>query len=289
MAITESNKLPRILMAGCGKLGGAIASLLTDHAKVFGLRRTPSNVPVGISPLGADLTQAEQVRSVIPDNLDIVIYCLTPSRYDEQGYQDAYVTGLRNLLDALQGQAMSRLIFISSSSVYAQDDDAWVDESSPTEPARFSGQTILTGERTALASGFPATVVRFSGIYGPTRRRFLEEVIAGSMDPASPAPFSNRIHEDDAAAAVAHLTGKALAGEPLEDCYIASDCEPVRLDEVVAWVRDQLPCNAPRPDARKGGRAGSKRCHNRRLLDSGFQFRYPNFRTGYQEMIARQG
>ncbi|MFL1466513.1 NAD-dependent epimerase/dehydratase family protein [Marinobacter sp. DUT-3] len=286
MAITESNKLPRILVAGCGKLGGNIASLLADQAEVFGLRRTPDRIPNGIQPLGADLMQADQVNAVIPSRLDAVIYCLTPSNYDEQGYRDAYVTGLKNLLGSLSGQALQRLIFISSTSVYAQDDDAWVDESSPTEPERSSGQAILAGERLALDSGFPATIVRFSGIYGPSRRRFLEAVVAGNMDPASPGPFSNRIHEVDAAAIVAHLISKSLSGEPVEDCYVASDCEPVRLDEVVHWVQEQLSCAAPKADARKGGRAGSKRCNNQRLLDSGYRFRYPDFRAGYREMIT---
>ena len=286
MAITESNKLPRILVAGCGKLGGAIATLLTGQGEVFGLRRNPDNVPTGIAPLGADLTRPEQVRAVVPDDLDIVIYCLTPASYDEQGYRDAYVNGLQHLLDAIKGSPPKRLIFISSTSVYAQNDDSWVDETSAAEPARFSGQTIIAGERTALGSGIPATVVRFSGIYGPGRRRFLEEVMDGGMDPISPAPYSNRIHEDDAAAVVAHLVNKALSGETLENCYLASDCEPVRLDEVVAWVRQQVKCAPPKENARKGGRAGSKRCRNQRLLDSGFSFRYPDFRTGYREIIA---
>ncbi|MEQ9545819.1 MAG: NAD-dependent epimerase/dehydratase family protein [Marinobacter sp.] len=287
MAITESNKLPRILVAGCGKLGGSIAALLAEQADVFGLRRNPDRIPTGIHPLGADLLQTDQLQAVIPDRLDAVIYCLTPASYDEQGYQDAYVNGLNNLLCTLSGQTLQRLIFIGSTSVYAQDDDGWVDESSATEPARFSGQTILAGERTALDSGLPTTVVRFSGIYGPSRRRFLDAVVAGNMDPVSPGPFSNRIHEADAAAVVAHLLQKSLAGENISDCYIASDCEPVRLDEVVHWVQAQLPCATPQAEARKGGRAGSKRCNNQQLLDSGYRFRYPDFRAGYREMIAK--
>ncbi|MDX1598480.1 MAG: SDR family oxidoreductase [Marinobacter sp.] len=286
MAITESNKQPRILIAGCGKLGGSIASLLTEQAEVFGLRRNPDRIPAGIHPLGADLMQADQLNDVLPERLDAVVYCLTPSSYDEQGYQDAYVNGLNNLLCALSGQTLQRLIFISSTSVYAQDDDSWVDESSPTKPSRFSGQTILTGEKVALESGFPSTIVRFSGIYGPSRRRFLDAVVAGNMDPVSPGPFSNRIHEVDAAQVVVHLINRSLNRETVEDCYIASDCEPVRLDEVVHWVQAQLPCAAPGADARKGGRAGSKRCSNQRLLEAGYRFRYPDFRAGYREMIA---
>ncbi|MBL3557917.1 MULTISPECIES: NAD-dependent epimerase/dehydratase family protein [Marinobacter] len=286
MAITEHKQRPRILVAGCGKLGGAIAETLSGHAEVFGLRRNPDRIPQGVHALGADLLDREELKSVLPANLDIVIYCLTPSSYDEEGYRNAYVRGLENLVAALGSQTLKRLMFVSSSSVYAQNDDSWVDESSPTEPARFSGQMVLEGEQTALKSGNPATAVRFSGIYGPSRPQFLEAVINGRMDPASPAPFSNRIHEADAVAVVCHLANLALEGKPLETCYLASDCEPVRLDEVVAWVREQVPCATPVAEARKGGRAGSKRCSNRRLLESGFDFRYPDFRAGYREMIA---
>ncbi|MEO9587085.1 MAG: NAD-dependent epimerase/dehydratase family protein, partial [Marinobacter sp.] len=181
MAITEHQQTPRILVAGCGKLGGAIASQLTGMAKVYGLRRNPDKVPEGVHALGADLMVPEQVQSVLPDNLDIVVYCLTPASYDDKGYHNAYVKGLQNLIDALDGHRLTRLVFIGSSSVYAQDDDSWVDESSSTEPARYSGQAILEGERIALESGSSATVIRFSGIYGPSRARFLDAGLGGGM------------------------------------------------------------------------------------------------------------
>lgn len=288
MAITDHTDTSRILVAGCGKLGTAIArNLCGPSTRVYGLRRNPSGLPEEITGIAADLMQPEHLRNALPEHLDLVIYCLTPSSYDQQGYRDAYVTGLNHLLQALNNP-LKRLIFISSTSVYAQDDDSWVDETSETRPARFSGQQILAGEQTALDSGQPATIVRFSGIYGPTRKRFLEEVMEGRMDPLPPAPFSNRIHEEDAAAAVAHLSQMALSGRSLESRYIVSDCEPVRLDEVVSWVREQVPCKDPVAGARKGGRAGSKRCSNRRLLDTGFQFRFPDFRAGYQDIIDQE-
>jgi len=287
MAIADRNSTPGILVAGCGKLGGAIASMLKESAKVYGLRRNPAKVPEGIHGIGADLTAPETLSGKLPGNLDTVIYCITPSSYDEQGYRDAYVNGLSNLLEALGDQQLKRLFFISSTSVYAQDDDSLVDETSLASPSRATGQQILAGEQAALNSGHPATIIRFSGIYGPSRRRFLEAVIAGRMNPTKPAPFSNRIHEEDAASAVVYLNELALSGKPLDTCYVASDCEPVRLDEVVDWVRQQVPCAEPVADARKGGRAGSKRCNNKRLLQSGFKFRYPDFRAGYREMIDK--
>ncbi|MGO1693895.1 MAG: NAD-dependent epimerase/dehydratase family protein, partial [Marinobacter sp.] len=155
MAIADRNSMPGILIAGCGNLGGAIASMLKESAQVYGLRRTPENVPAGVEGVGADLTLPETLTGKLPENLDTVIYCLTPSSYDEQGYRDAYVNGLSNLLGALGKQRLKRLFFISSTSVYSQNDDSLVDESSPTSPSRVTGQQILAGEQVALDSGHP--------------------------------------------------------------------------------------------------------------------------------------
>ncbi|MGP4842840.1 NAD-dependent epimerase/dehydratase family protein [Marinobacter sp. 1Y8] len=283
MAISE----PRILVAGCGALGSKIAKGLAPTARVYGLKRHPDNLPEGVLPLAADLQAPEQLAQVVPDNLDAVIYCLTPNSYDDEGYRAAFVSGLANLVSTMQkqGQRLNRLLFVSSTGVYQQDDDNWIDETSPTEPLRFGGKRLLEGEQCAANAPWPATTIRFSGIYGPGRTRFLESVINGELAPAAPSPFTNRIHEDDAAAAAVHLINRSLRGEPLEACYLASDEAPVRLGDVVQWVQTQISCQSPTADARSGRRAGSKRISNQRLLASGFRFRYPSFREGYSEMI----
>lgn len=288
MAMTRLNNRPRILVAGCGALGGRIACRLTANADVWGLRRTPTAVPDGVTPVAVDLLDRPALSAAVPHGMDIVLYCLTPSSYDDDGYRQAYVEGLDNLLTTLDRSRLQRVFFISSTSVYSQDDDSLVDENSETRPDRFSGQRILEGEQVALNSGIPATILRLSGIYGPGRRRFLEAVQAGQMNPASPGPYSNRIHEEDAVRACAHLVHRCLSGQPVSDCYLITDCEPVRLDDVVNWVRNQIPCQPPVSEARTGGRAGSKRCRNERLLKTGFHFRYPDFRAGYGEMIEDQ-
>lgn len=283
MAISE----PRILVAGCGALGSKIAERLVAKATVYGLKRHPDNLPEGVQPLAADLQSPEQLAQALPDNLDAVVYCLTPNSYDDDGYRKAFVTGLENLIGTMQkqGQQLNRLLFVSSTGVYQQDNDNWIDESSPTEPLRFGGKRLLEGERCAANTSWPTTVIRFSGIYGPGRTRFLESVINGELSPATPSPFTNRVHEDDASAAAAHLINLSLSGEKLEACYLASDDEPVRLGDVVQWVQAQITCQSPTESARSGRRAGSKQISNQRLRDSGFSFRYPSFREGYSDMI----
>jgi nucleoside-diphosphate-sugar epimerase len=284
----EPHQQARVLVVGCGALGSQIALQLTDTAQVFGLKRHPETLPAPIQPIAADLQKPEQLAEAIPGQLDAVIYCLTPNQYDDDGYRAAFVTGLSHLLSALgEQERLQQLLFVSSSGVYHQDDDGWVDENSPTLPERFNGQRLLEGEKLVLESRWPATVLRFSGIYGPSRSGFLQSVIRGRLAPGSPGPFTNRIHQDDAARAAAHLIRRSLAGKSLATCYLASDQEPTRLDEVVAWVQARTACAEPASDARAGGRAGSKRCDSARLRETGFAFRYPDFRAGYAEMIRK--
>lgn len=285
MSATQSSK---ILLAGCGALGAAIGMALAEHHPVWGLRRSSNRVPAPLRGLQADLTQPQTLGPVLREDFEVVIYCLTPTTADDTGYRAAFVTGLDNLLNQLERRSHPprHLFFISSSGVYHQNDDSWVNEDSPTQPSRFSGQRLLQGEQRLADSSIAGTSVRFSGIYGAGRSRFLDRVRDGWQPAPGPTPFTNRIHQDDCVGSLCHLVRRALQGEPLERLYLASDSEPARLAEVVEWIRSQTPCAPARPDSGSGGRrAGSKRCDNSRLLACGYRFRYPSFREGYAAMI----
>ncbi len=130
-------------------------------------------------------------------------------------------------------------------------------------------------------------MVRFSGIYGNDRDGMLSKMRDGSIAPAPDSGYTNRIHEDDAVGALCHLVNRDLEGKSLEDCYLASDCEPARLGDIVAWVRETMRCDPVRPDARRDSRVGSKRLDNSRLLATGYRFLFPTFREGYTSMVDR--
>ena len=277
----------RILLAGCGQLGCRIGLALAHENEVFGLRRNAAKVPSPLQPVSADLLHPESLVAVLPEDIDTVIYCLTPNQYDDEGYRAAFVEGLDNLLTILEGRPRvpDRVFFISSTAVYHQDDDSWVDETSSTEPERFSGRRLLEGEDRLARSPIPGTTIRFSGIYGNARRGLLDRIKAGKVAAEQNTPFGNRIHEDDCVGVIVHLVGMLKRGQPLADCYLASDCEPVRQAELIAWVCSQIACDEAMPAGSSKRRAGSKRCDNSRLLECGYRFRYPTFREGYRQML----
>ncbi len=271
-----------VLIAGCGDVGSRLGQSLS-HAglKVYGLRRNINQLPDGIHGLQADLGNPTSLSDL--PTCDIVVYAVTASDHTEAGYQAAYCDGLRNLLKALPNPP-KHLFFTSSTSVYHQSDDSWVDENSPTEPTGFSGKIMLQAEHIVRHCGFPATVVRFSGIYGPGRNHLLNQVRRGCAAPESPTLYSNRIHRDDCADVLKYLIERSLAGHPLLPIYLASDDEPTPIHEVSSWLAAQLDVEITDHSARR--RAGSKRCSNRLLRATGFNFRYPSYREGYSAVLA---
>src|SRR5690606_33565116 len=96
--------------------------------------------------------------------------------------------------------------------------------------------------------------------------------------------YSNRIHSEDCAAALAHIIEAKLKGAPQENLYLANDDEPAPLTEVKAWIAKRMGMEVP-PDYVAGAPAKGRRCSNRRLRESGFAFRFPTFREGYAMML----
>ena len=292
--------MARILIAGCGDVGAALGRILcgAGHA-VWGLKRRPVELPPGVRPLPADLTDPATLAD-LPAALDAVVYSAAAAGFSEAAYQAAYVDGVRNVLAALErnGQRPGRLLFASSTSVYAQHRGEWVDEDSPAEADGFSGRCIRAGEALLRQSGWDAVVVRFGGIYGPGRTRLIDSVRAQTaVRPAGPPLYTNRIHRDDCARVLAHLL---VRPEPLA-LYLAVDDDPAPLDQVLDWLAAQLgappPPTTAQPSLKPGADAGqptlrlraSKRCRNARLRASGFQFLYPSYRDGYAALLRAEG
>ncbi len=268
--------MKRLLIAGCGDLGIRLARRLTpEHWTVHGLRRHPERLPDTIQGIKADLSEPKSLKNMSSE-WDGIVYQATPDSRAPEPYRRAYVTGLDNLLSHCK--SVGRLIFVSSTAVYGQSEGEWVNEESVTEPGSFSGQTLLEAE--AIAAAANGMRVRFSGIYGPGRDFLMRSVLSGQARcRTSPPQWTNRIHAEDCAAALKHL----LELEQPANLYCASDSLPTRRCDILDWLAEQL--KAPAPGRDEEGQDQGKRVSNERLTDSGFVFQYPDFRTGYRELL----
>lgn len=280
---------PSVLIAGCGDIGGRLASqLLPQGWTVYGLRRSVAKLPPSVIGVSGDLFDARMPAQWPEGRIDYLVYCATPTVRDEAGYRAAYIEGLRHVLAWTErsGQKPKRILFVSSSSVYGQQQGEWVDETSPADASGFSGQVMSEAEKVALSSDVPATVVRLTGIYGPGRSDLMNRVRQGYSVAVDPPLYGNRIHADDAAGLLAFLVQADAVGVALDDCYIGVDDAPAPLAEVVDWMRERLGVTHW-SDEHSVRRAGSKRCSNARAKALGWAPRYASYREGYEAMLAQ--
>lgn len=280
--------VPSVLIIGCGDVGGRLArQLLAFGWQVFGMRRQVSALPEGVVPVAGDLGLDRCPVDWPKGHINYVVYCVAASQHDEAGYQAAYVDGLKRVVGWLgyHRQMPQRLVFVSSSSVYAQSAGEWIDEFSATEPVGYSGRLMLEAEDVARASGWPATVVRLTGIYGPGRQRLLEQVRQGYRVAHEPALYGNRIHSDDAAGLLAFLLRSDAEGKPVASCYLGVDDKPAPLADVVEWLRVRLGVTGWAEESTVR-RNGNKRCSNAQARALGWVPQYPSYREGYEAILS---
>ncbi|CAM2922864.1 Nucleoside-diphosphate-sugar epimerase [Pseudomonas gessardii] len=278
---------PSVVIAGCGDVGSRLASqLLAAGWEVHGLRRNVSRLPQGVIGIAGDLFKKDCPDTWPIGGVDYLVYCAAATDHDEAGYRKAYVEGLQHVLEWLDdyGQQPKQLLFVSSSSVYGQQNGEWVDETSPTQAIGYSGQVMLEAEQVAFDSGIPATTVRLTGIYGPGREWLLSQVRQGYRVAVEPPLYGNRIHVDDAAGLLAFLLLHVEQGGVLDKVYIGVDDAPAPLSEVVGWLREYLGVTEWAEDA-SVRRSGSKQCSNARARALGWTPTYPSYREGYAAIL----
>lgn len=275
-----------MLIVGYGDLGSRVAELaLQLGMEVVGLCRSARPWTNHAQLISCNVTQPATLSPLAGLSPDMLLYCVAADAQTDASYQAQYVDGLRNVLQALRGDALTQIFFVSSTRVYGQNTAEKLDEAVTAAPADFGGERLFQGEQVVLAHSAPATVLRLSGIYGPGRFRMLR-LAQQSAENWPPNSWTNRIHIEDAAGFVAHLISKRLAGAALHPCYIVTDNEPAPMHEVLNWVAEKtgLPQSARMEPAH-----GGKRLDNRLLRESGYRLRYPSFREGYAALLATAG
>ena len=271
--------MPRIVIAGCGFVGRAVARVFHDSGwDVLGLTHSAESAEAlkgeAFSVAPCDISNADAVRAIavrFGSNPDAVIHCASSGRGGADAYRSVYLEGAHNLLDAL---APARLLFTSSTSVYAQTDGGIVTENSPAEPPRDTGRILREAEELVLARG--GIVARLTGIYGPGRSVLLRKFFTGeAVIEGDGGRIVNQVHRDDIASALRVLTGQRAAG-----IYNVSDDAPMPQREIYAWLAQRfarpLPPLGPIDPNRKRGWT-SKRVSNAKLRALGWQPVFASF------------
>lgn len=282
----------KILIAGCGYLGKRLAeALLASGHEVWGLRRDVEHLEdlkeKGLQPLSGSLLNPGSLRQI--PQVDLAVFCQAPSR-EGDNYPDTYLAGTKNLMFALQRKLPKKLIFISSTSVYGLRDGSWVDENDEPDAQGYSNaegeekaKALLDAERYILKNSVPGIVLRLGGIYGPGRHRLMA-LKQGKLKPDFSDHYVNRVHVDDAVAAIQLLIEKGKAGE----IYLGVDNSPSTQKEFYEWVCEKMEISAnakTAAGAQEKTRTANKRCLNKKIKALGLKLRYPDYKKGYEPLV----
>ncbi len=277
------NDMRRILIAGCGYVGQATADLF--HAAGWDVEGWTASEKSTAALSGkpypiwqVDISNRDQVAERA-GTFDVVVHCASSRGGGVESYRQTYLNGVRNLLDRFE-----RMLFTSSTGVYAQRDGSWVTEESETKPDRETGRVLLETEKLVLNQG--GTVARLAGIYGPGRSALVGKFLAGNatIDPEHDR-FVNQAHRDDIASALFLLAN----GEWREhQIYNVVDDEPILQSECYRWLARKL--NRPLPAIRESTaerKRGdtNKRVSNAKLRNRGWTLQYPTFVDAMEKSI----
>lgn len=279
LAISHPQKNETVLVAGAGDVGSRVARRLAAQGKqVIALRRGEMPSEPSIRWLRGDLTRPDTLRGL--PKVDAVVFAPTPDARDEGAYRAVFLDGLRHLLNALP-EPPRRTLFVSSTAVYGEHAGDWVDEATPTDPPGFNGRVLVEAENGLASRDVGGISLRLAGLYGPGRTQLLDRLREGKVSvPRGRSVFANRIHVDDAAAAIVHL----LSLDTPESLYVGVDDTPLPVDELYDYLAGLLGA-APPADGPPAAGIGNKRLSNARLHASGFHCRWPDARMGYAALI----
>jgi nucleoside-diphosphate-sugar epimerase len=230
-----------INLLGCGWLGFPLAlNLISRGFAIKGSTTSPEKMQVlkaaGIDPILVQFDQSLPEPDL--DSLlagDIMIVSVPPGRRTAEG-PDNYKRLGEILTAKLPKSGISKLIFISSTSVYS-DSNSLLTESSEISPETASGKVIAEVEKSLLALPMNVIVLRLAGLFGPGRSpgRFF----SGKTNiPNGFAPV-NMIHQEE----VIDLINALIDSDTAKGVYIGSTpSHPSKQEFYTLAARlDQLP------------------------------------------------
>lgn len=269
-----------VLILGCGYLGKRLAARCAGQ--VFVTTRSPTRAEefraADLKPILCDVTEPDSL-AVLP-NVETVYYCIGLDRSAGKPMRAVYVDGLRHVLDKLPPPR--RFLYVSSSSVYGQQDGAEVDETAATCPVEEAGRIILAAEELLRERLPSALVMRFAGIYGRGRLLRAQALRNGEPLVSDPEKWLNLIHVEDGVTALLAAAERGQEGA----VYLTCDDEPVRRRDFYTFLAESLkappPTFLPPPEGQTPPHeSANRRLSNRRLRQElGVELLHPNYRSG---------
>jgi len=207
--------MAQISVLGCGWLGFPLAkALLQQGFKVKGSTTSVDKLEslrgAGIDSylINLDTDVAEQATADFLRESEILIINIPPKTHLGD---TSYAGKLEKLLPYIQQAEIKKVLFVSATSVYADNDGIATEDDIPN-PDTSGGKELLKAEQVFTnQADFKTTVLRFSGLMGEERHPI--KFLAGRENIANPDAPVNLIHLEDCIGIILKIIGKESWGE----------------------------------------------------------------------------
>lgn len=184
---------------GCGWLGTALGkSLLKREYGVKGSTTSKDKLKrlseLGISPVLIELGDNGingNIEEFLSD-VDILVINIPPKLRKRP--QSNYVAKMQKLLEASLNAQISKIVFVSSTSVYGKAEGE-ITEKTPAKPVTESGKQLLESEHLFLdESSLLTSIIRFGGLIGEDRHPIYR---LSGKEFTNGEELTNLIHQND--------------------------------------------------------------------------------------------
>lgn len=267
-----------ILFIGYGKTSSRVAKqLFQQNHQITTVSHSPKTDDFA-QHLTQDIHQLDlsQIQPV-----DAVYVLLSPSQNTAlssvEAYKQTYVDSVQPIVHALKNHPVQRIIVVSSTRVYGENEGECITDDSVIIPSDEQGNLLLQMEQLwQKAFVHECVIVRPTGIYGTSIARMVKLAETTKIYPN--IHWANRIHIDDLASFMVYL----LHVERAEKSYICSNSQPTALHETLQWFQRELDL----PElVLQGQNETGKRIAAERMVKSGYKLKHASCLVDYRMLL----
>lgn len=225
----------RVTVLGCGWLGLPLAkALIADGYTVKGTTTSSDKIETlqkaGVEPYLVSLSEDGPVGDVAGflESSEVLIINIPPKAKSGESYMEK----IKNLIPHLKASGIEKVLFVSSTSVYA-DDNSVVTEDTIPNPDTESGRQLLATEKLLKEALPQTTILRFAGLIGEGRHPVHQ--LAGRKGIANPDAPVNLIHQTDCIGIIKAIIAQQNWGEVFN---AASPSHPSRKEYYTAKAEE---------------------------------------------------
>lgn len=196
--------MTQISILGCGWMGFPLAKKLIEEGHLInGSTTSESKLPIlenaGINSFLVTLdsnTVSESINDFLGKS-EILIIDIPPKlrRTNDDSSQKIFVEKIQNLIPFIEKSIIKKILFVSSTSVYGNENGSITEETIPN-PETESGKQLLLAEALLQKNqNFETTILRFGGLIGKNRHPVTS--LSGKENLANADALVNLIHQND--------------------------------------------------------------------------------------------